>query len=202
MNYICVCVCVYIYIYIYIILFSSVSDVGIWLKSLRLHKYSPLLCNLTYEELLALDESALESQGVTKGARHKIVLSISKLKERHKQLVQIEKVRQHFIFHWDWDSFFFLWFSCYCLNGLFTWSCILFSGGPEMCHYYSSMCTVLLMFFFFFFLFFCMYSHSSLSYEDNFSTAFVAKVVISISLTLFAIDDIKNNHAVISTSGS
>lgn len=69
----------------------GMRDVGVWLKSLRLHKYSPLLCNLTYDELLALDESTLESQGVTKGARHKIVLSISKLKERHKQLVQIEK---------------------------------------------------------------------------------------------------------------
>lgn len=69
----------------------GMRDVGVWLKSLRLHKYSPLLCNLTYEELLALDEATLESQGVTKGARHKIVLSIAKLKERHKQLVQIEK---------------------------------------------------------------------------------------------------------------
>ncbi|KAG7176358.1 Smaug 1-like 2, partial [Homarus americanus] len=66
-------------------------NVGVWLKSLRLHKYSPLLCSLTYDELLALDEATLESQGVTKGARHKIVLSINKLKERHKQLVQIEK---------------------------------------------------------------------------------------------------------------
>lgn len=68
------------------------ADVGVWLKSLRLHKYSPLLCNLTYDELLALDEATLETQGVTKGARHKIVLSINKLKERHTQLVQIEKV--------------------------------------------------------------------------------------------------------------
>lgn len=71
---------------------SHITDVGVWLKSLRLHKYSPLLCSLTYDELLALDEGTLESQGVTKGARHKIVLSINKLKERHKQLVQIEKV--------------------------------------------------------------------------------------------------------------
>ncbi|XP_071546337.1 protein Smaug homolog 2-like isoform X3 [Panulirus ornatus] len=69
----------------------GMRDVGVWLKSLRLHKYSPLLCSLSYEELLALDEATLESQGVTKGARHKIVLSINKLKERHKQLVQIEK---------------------------------------------------------------------------------------------------------------
>lgn len=66
---------------------------GLWLKSLRLHKYAPLLCHLTYDELLALDEATLEAQGVTKGARHKIVLSIQKLKERHKQLEQIEKVR-------------------------------------------------------------------------------------------------------------
>ncbi|KAK8739360.1 hypothetical protein OTU49_003596 [Cherax quadricarinatus] len=69
----------------------GMRDVGVWLKSLRLHKYSPLLCSLTYDELLTLDEATLESQGVTKGARHKIVLSINKLKERHKQLVQIEK---------------------------------------------------------------------------------------------------------------
>ncbi|XP_050692028.1 protein Smaug homolog 2-like isoform X3 [Eriocheir sinensis] len=69
----------------------GMRDVGVWLKSLRLHKYSPLLCNLTYDELLALDEATLETQGVTKGARHKIVLSINKLKERHTQLVQIEK---------------------------------------------------------------------------------------------------------------
>lgn len=72
---------------------SCIADVGVWLKSLRLHKYSPLLCNLTYDELLTLDETVLESQGVTKGARHKIVLSIKKLRERHKQLVQIEKVK-------------------------------------------------------------------------------------------------------------
>ena len=75
------------------LIYDFAPDVGVWLKSLRLHKYSPLLCNLTYEELLALDEVTLEAQGVTKGARHKIVLSINKLKERYSQLVQIEKVR-------------------------------------------------------------------------------------------------------------
>ncbi|KAK3862164.1 hypothetical protein Pcinc_031946 [Petrolisthes cinctipes] len=69
----------------------GMRDVGLWLKSLRLHKYAPLLCHLTYDELLSLDEATLEAQGVTKGARHKIVLSIQKLKERHKQLEQIEK---------------------------------------------------------------------------------------------------------------
>ena len=42
--------------------------------------------------MLALDEETLESKGVTKGARHKIVLSIAKLKDRHKQLVNLEKV--------------------------------------------------------------------------------------------------------------
>ncbi|CAL4058781.1 unnamed protein product, partial [Meganyctiphanes norvegica] len=70
----------------------GMRDVGAWLKSLRLHKYSPLLSNLSYQELLALDEVTLESQGVTKGARHKIVLSIEKLKDRYRSLMQIEKV--------------------------------------------------------------------------------------------------------------
>ncbi|KAB7508195.1 Protein Smaug-like protein 1 [Armadillidium nasatum] len=66
-------------------------DIGVWLKSLRLHKYTPLLCNLKYEDLLALTEKDLEAKGVTKGARHKIILSIAKLRERPKQLENIEK---------------------------------------------------------------------------------------------------------------
>lgn len=70
---------------------SGMKDVPSWLKSLRLHKYAHLFSQLTYEQMLSLNEEQLENQGVTKGARHKICLSISKLGERPGQLRQMEK---------------------------------------------------------------------------------------------------------------
>eukprot|EP00058_Branchiostoma_floridae_P025076 XP_002610566.1 hypothetical protein BRAFLDRAFT_202549 [Branchiostoma floridae] len=70
---------------------SGMKDVPAWLKSLRLHKYAPLFSQLTYDEMMNLTEEQLEAQGVTKGARHKIVLSIQKLKERQTVLQQLEK---------------------------------------------------------------------------------------------------------------
>ena len=69
-----------------------ITDVPAWLKSLRLHKYAQLFAQLTYEEMLALTEEQLAAQGVTKGARHKIIISIRKLKERYNTLCQLEKV--------------------------------------------------------------------------------------------------------------
>lgn len=70
---------------------SGMKDVPSWLKSLRLHKYAHLFSQLTYEQMLNLNEEQLENQGVTKGARHKICLSIAKLRERPDQLRQMEK---------------------------------------------------------------------------------------------------------------
>jgi hypothetical protein len=72
------------------------SDVPSWLKGLRLHKYAHLFSLLTYDEMLALTEEQLELQGVTKGARHKIALSILRLRERPTLLAQLEKVRSIF----------------------------------------------------------------------------------------------------------
>ncbi|ODN02877.1 Protein Smaug 1 [Orchesella cincta] len=69
--------------------FILFSEVPTWLKSLRLHKYAFLFAHLTFEEMLTLSEEGLEQQGVTKGARHKIVLSIGKLRERVSQLKQL-----------------------------------------------------------------------------------------------------------------
>ncbi|CAK1542866.1 unnamed protein product [Leptosia nina] len=60
----------------------GMSTVAQWLKSLRLHKYVWLFTNITYEQMMAMDEKYLEKLGVTKGARHKILLSIKKLNER------------------------------------------------------------------------------------------------------------------------
>ncbi|XP_010725380.1 protein Smaug homolog 2 [Meleagris gallopavo] len=67
------------------------SDVPSWLKSLRLHKYAALFSQMTYEEMMTLTEHHLESQNVTKGARHKIALSIQKLRERQSVLKALEK---------------------------------------------------------------------------------------------------------------
>ncbi|XP_041092264.1 protein Smaug homolog 2-like isoform X1 [Polyodon spathula] len=72
---------------------SGMRDVPAWLKSLRLHKYAALFSQLTYEEMMTLTEHHLESQvwNVTKGARHKIALSIQKLRERQSVLKSLEK---------------------------------------------------------------------------------------------------------------
>ncbi|KAK6304107.1 hypothetical protein J4Q44_G00246930 [Coregonus suidteri] len=67
------------------------NDVPAWLKSLRLHKYAALFSTMTYDEMMSLTEQQLESQNVTKGARHKIVISIQKLKERQNMLRCLEK---------------------------------------------------------------------------------------------------------------
>ncbi|XP_006632478.1 protein Smaug homolog 1 isoform X2 [Lepisosteus oculatus] len=67
------------------------TNVPAWLKSLRLHKYAALFSTMTYEEMMSLTEQQLESQNVTKGARHKIVISIQKLKERQNMLRSLEK---------------------------------------------------------------------------------------------------------------
>ncbi|XP_066550841.1 protein Smaug homolog 1 isoform X2 [Amia ocellicauda] len=70
---------------------SGMRDVPAWLKSLRLHKYAALFSTMTYDEMMSLTEQQLESQNVTKGARHKIVISIQKLKERQNMLRSLEK---------------------------------------------------------------------------------------------------------------
>lgn len=69
----------------------SPSDVPSWLKTLRLHKYSYLFASLSYEEMLELTEDRLAEQGVTKGARHKLALSIVKLQQRYQTLLNLEK---------------------------------------------------------------------------------------------------------------
>ncbi|XP_017577102.1 protein Smaug homolog 1 isoform X1 [Pygocentrus nattereri] len=70
---------------------SGMRDVPAWLKSLRLHKYAGLFSSMTYEEMMSLTEQQLEAQNVTKGARHKIIISIQKLKERQNMLRSLEK---------------------------------------------------------------------------------------------------------------
>ncbi|CAH0400114.1 unnamed protein product [Chilo suppressalis] len=68
----------------------GMSTVAQWLKSLRLHKYVWLFTNITYEQMMSIDEKYLEELGVTKGARHKLLLSIKKLNERASTLEAVE----------------------------------------------------------------------------------------------------------------
>lgn len=66
------------------------SNIAVWLKSLRLHKYQWLFTNTTYEQMMEMTEEYLENLGVTKGARHKLVLCIQKLPDRVTLLKQLE----------------------------------------------------------------------------------------------------------------
>lgn len=61
-----------------------------WLKSLRLHKYSWVFNNLTYKQMLSLTDESLQSIGITKGARHKLLLNIAKLRDRSTMLSELE----------------------------------------------------------------------------------------------------------------
>lgn len=70
---------------------SGMQDVPTWLKSLRLHKYKLIFSELTYEEMLGLTEQQLEEKNVTKGARHKIIVNIDKLRARQSNVISMEK---------------------------------------------------------------------------------------------------------------
>jgi len=68
---------------------TEMELVPAWLKLLRLHKYTELMMGFTYEEMIHLTEEQLEKQGVTKGARRKIITNIQKLLDRPKMLEEI-----------------------------------------------------------------------------------------------------------------
>lgn len=68
----------------------AMKSIVSWLKSLRLHKYSWIFNNLTYTSMINLTDEALQTIGITKGARHKLLLSITKLKERSAMLSDLE----------------------------------------------------------------------------------------------------------------
>lgn len=69
----------------------GMSNIGQWLKSLRLHKYIELFKNITYESMMEITEEFLQELGVTKGASHKLALCIEKLKDREANLTRIEQ---------------------------------------------------------------------------------------------------------------
>lgn len=61
-----------------------------WLKSLRLHKYTYVFNNMTYERMFTLTEDYLKSMSITQGASRKLANCIEKLKTRCEILEQAE----------------------------------------------------------------------------------------------------------------
>lgn len=60
---------------------SLLEDISAWLKVLRLHKYTPVLSDLHWKELVALDEEQLEARGVSAlGARRKMLKAFEQVK--------------------------------------------------------------------------------------------------------------------------
>lgn len=68
----------------------GMSGVPVWLKSLRLHKYTWVFVDMSYERMLDITEQYLEALSITKGARNKLALSIVKLNERFQTMDCIE----------------------------------------------------------------------------------------------------------------
>lgn len=70
---------------------TGMKYVGHWLKKLRLHKYCQAFEDMTFEQMMLINEEYLERLEITQGARTKMVNSILKLKERHARLTQTEQ---------------------------------------------------------------------------------------------------------------
>ena len=77
----------------------SLAGLKVYLKKLRLHKYSATFLKYTYEEFLSLNDERLKSDGVTLGARGKILKSIDKIHRRPEKLwellrsIEVSKLR-------------------------------------------------------------------------------------------------------------
>lgn len=53
---------------------ALLEDVSAWLRSLRLHKYTPNFETSTWQDMIKLDDAALEAKGVgALGARRKLL---------------------------------------------------------------------------------------------------------------------------------
>ena len=70
---------------------SGMKDVPFWLKKKRLHKYTSMFSNFTYEQMIQLTDEELVKLNVTKGARNKILTEIKLLIDRPKIIMSLEK---------------------------------------------------------------------------------------------------------------
>lgn len=68
----------------------GMKNIPTWLKSLRLHKYTWVFEDVSYERMFSFSEEYFESKDITQGARHKLAICIEKLKLRSEVMQQIE----------------------------------------------------------------------------------------------------------------
>ncbi|KAH8994156.1 hypothetical protein EDB86DRAFT_3078362 [Lactarius hatsudake] len=62
---------------------SVLNDVAGWLRTLRLHKYTPNFEGMTWKEMVVMDEQALEAQGVAAlGARRKMLKTFGVVRKK------------------------------------------------------------------------------------------------------------------------
>lgn len=62
------------------------TNIPVWLKSLRLHKYSDALSSKKWDELIYLDDEALEKMGISAlGARRKLLKAFAIVKDHKEQ---------------------------------------------------------------------------------------------------------------------
>ncbi len=66
------------------------GNIKAWLKSLRLHKYTWVFDNVSYEKMFTFTEDYLKSLSITQGASHKLAICIEKLSTRAEVLKQVE----------------------------------------------------------------------------------------------------------------
>jgi hypothetical protein len=59
------------------------NDVAGWLRTLRLHKYTPNFEGMTWKDMVLMDEGALEAQGVAAlGARRKMLKTFEVVRKK------------------------------------------------------------------------------------------------------------------------
>jgi hypothetical protein len=69
------------------------KDIGVWLKHLRLHKYTSYFSQMSYEQIMELNDEKLITANITLGARKKLLNNIEKLRSRPARLRQLCQVR-------------------------------------------------------------------------------------------------------------
>jgi len=62
---------------------ALLQDIPSWLRSLRLHKYTPNFENMRWQDMVMLDEAGLEAQGVAAlGARRKMLKTFETVRKK------------------------------------------------------------------------------------------------------------------------
>lgn len=69
------------FVIIFFFFFFVFIDIPAWLRSLRLHKYTPVFEGMKWQEIIELEDPELERKGVAAlGARRKMLKEFDKVK--------------------------------------------------------------------------------------------------------------------------